>query len=328
MQENKEAALQSLLRQAEKRETSTDELYMRRCIQLALNGEAGAKPNPMVGAVLVADGRIIGEGWHRCFGKAHAEVNAFASVRAEDEGLLHRSTLYVSLEPCSHQGKTPPCADLIIAKGVKKVVVGCLDPFPEVSGRGVAKLQQAGIEVTVGVLEAECRFLNRFFITSNTLHRPYIILKWAQTLDGFIDKDGNATAISTPFTQMLVHKLRATCDAILVGNTTEKRERPQLNVRHWVGKSPMKCVLTGELSLDELLASLHQKGVQSLMVEGGLRTHRSFLDAQLWDEIHLETAAFTVGRGTPAPQLPPDVRMIEHRRFGENSLYVFVKHTS
>ena len=225
---------------------ATHERYMRRCIDLALNGREGAKPNPMVGSVIVVDGRIIGEGYHIEYGKAHAEVNAFASVEAKDEHLLPEATLYVSLEPCSHFGKTPPCADLIISKGVKKVVVGCVDPYSEVSGRGIERLRKAGVEVLVGVLEKECLFLNRFFITSNTLQRPYIILKWAQTLDGFIDCNGEATAISIPFTSMLVHKLRAESDAILVGNNTEKKECPRLNVRHWSGQDPKKVVLSSK----------------------------------------------------------------------------------
>ena len=165
-----------------------DEKYMRRCLQLAQNGHQNAKPNPMVGAVIVsADGRIIGEGYHVRCGEGHAEVNAFASVKVEDEPLLSEATIYVSLEPCSHYGKTPPCADLIIKKGVRRVVVGCLDPFAEVQGRGVRKLREAGIEVEVGVLEKECMALNCRFFTFHREQRPYIILKWAQTANGFID---------------------------------------------------------------------------------------------------------------------------------------------
>ena len=167
---------------------SEDEKYMYRCIQLARNGQHNAKPNPMVGAVIVsADGRIIGEGYHVRCGEGHAEVNAFASVSLEDEALLPGATIYVSLEPCSHYGKTPPCADLIIRKGVRRVVVGCVDEFVEVQGRGIRKLQEAGITVEVGVLEKECKELNRRFFTFHREKRPYIILKWAQTANGFID---------------------------------------------------------------------------------------------------------------------------------------------
>ena len=313
--------------QLERSETTnaTHERYMRRCIDLALNGREGAKPNPMVGSVIVVDGRIIGEGYHIEYGKAHAEVNAFASVEAKDEHLLPKATLYVSLEPCSHFGKTPPCSDLIISKGVKKVVVGCVDPYSEVSGRGIERLRKAGVEVLVGVLEKECLFLNRFFITSNTLQRPYIILKWAQTLDGFIDCNGEATAISIPFTSMLVHKLRAESDAILVGNNTEKKECPRLNVRHWSGRDPKKVVLSSKTTIPELLSSLHAENIQSLMVEGGLKTHNSFIEADLWDEIHIETAPFTVGKGTRAPQIPANAKLIEHEDWDGNQTFVLVK---
>ena len=181
-----------------------DEKYMRRCLQLAANGIHGARPNPMVGAVIVANRpsaishqpSIIGEGYHVRCGQGHAEVNAFASVKPEDEALLKDATVYVSLEPCSHYGKTPPCADLIIKKGVRRVVVGTIDPFAEVQGRGIKKLQDAGIDVTVGVLEKECQWLNRRFFTYHSKHRAYIILKWAQTANGFIDDHGKALQIS------------------------------------------------------------------------------------------------------------------------------------
>ena len=215
---------------------TTDQLYMRRCLQLASNGRQNAKPNPMVGAVIVAaDGRIIGEGYHVRCGEGHAEVNAFASVRPEDEPLLKDATIYVSLEPCSHYGKTPPCADLIVRKGVKRCVVGCVDPFAKVHGRGIQKLRDAGIEVTVGVLEEECRRLNRRFITFNEKRRPFVTLKWAQTADGYMDDHFRPLAISTPYTRMLVHKLRAEADAILVGRVTAERDQPRLDVRHWSG---------------------------------------------------------------------------------------------
>ena len=208
-----------------------DEKYMRRCLQLAQNGQQNAKPNPMVGAVIVsADGRIIGEGYHVRCGEGHAEVNAFASVRTEDESLLKEATIYVSLEPCSHYGKTPPCADLIIKKGVRRVVVGCVDPYAEVQGRGIRKLREAGIEVTVGVLEKECMALNRRFFTFHREHRPYIILKWAQTANGFIDDHFKPLQISNEFTKMLSHKLRAEEDAILVGRVTDERDKPQLAI--------------------------------------------------------------------------------------------------
>ena len=364
---------------------------MRRCLQLARNGQQLAKPNPMVGAVIVSkDGRIIGEGYHVRCGEGHAEVNAFASVRKEDEALLHEATVYVSLEPCSHYGKTPPCADLIISKGVRRVVCGCIDPFSKVQGRGVKRLREAGIDVTVGVLEKECLELNKRFITYNTHHRPYVILKWAQTkkvttntlfntptntlsntpantpaspspsslphregsehrdspgdlsiINGSQDeitarekktsaayignlpgRDYHPLIISTPFTKMLVHKLRAENDAILVGKTTEELEHPQLTVREWSGPNPEKLVLTshptreGEYATPaEALAHLYEEKKQSLVVEGGAKTLQSFLDAGLWDEIRIETAPFTVDKGIEAPQLPANLRITRTEQY-------------
>ena len=288
---------------------TTDERYMQRCLQLAANGIQGARPNPMVGAVIVARDRIIGEGYHVRCGEGHAEVNAFASVRSDDEPLLQEATIYVSLEPCSHYGKTPPCADLIISKGVRRVVVGCVDPFVQVQGRGIQKLRQAGIDVTVGVLEEECRWLNRRFFTYHSKHRPYIILKWAQTANGFIDDHGKALAISNEETLMVSHRLRAEEDAILVGHTTDVRERPQLTVRHWHGPNPKRLVLTRNRPLPQLVDDLYSHNIQSLIVEGGRQTHESFLSAGLWDEIRVETAPLTVTDGTHAPQLPADVNL-------------------
>ena len=284
-----------------------DEMYMRRCLQLADCGRQNAKPNPMVGAVIVCDGRIIGEGYHVRCGEGHAEVNAFASVRPCDEPLLGRSTMYVSLEPCSHYGKTPPCADLIVRKGVRRVVVGCVDPFAKVHGRGIAKLREAGIEVTVGVLEDECKALNSRFMTVNTEHRPYILLKWAQSADGFLDDHYHAARFSTPFTTMLVHKMRAENDAILVGRVTDQREHPRLDVREWSGPSPERIVLTSGQCITDVLDTLYSRKKQSLIVEGGAATLRSFIDAGLWDEIRRETSPLCVGDGTPAPSLPNDI---------------------
>ena len=306
---------------------------MQRCIQIAKNGIQGARPNPMVGAVIVAPltshsspltSRIIGEGYHVRCGQGHAEVNAFASVHPEDEPLLKDATIYVSLEPCSHYGKTPPCADLIIKKGVRRVVVGTIDPFAEVQGRGIKKLQDAGIEVTVGVLEKECQWLNRRFFKYHSKHRPYIILKWAQTANGFIDDHGCALQISNEQTQMLSHQLRAEEDAILVGHTTESKEHPQLTVRHWHGPNPKRVVLTHQRPLSQLIDDLYQQGIQSLIVEGGRQTHESFLAAGLWDEIRVETGAMTVADGTRAPQLPANVSLLSSETYGNNTLYRYV----
>ena len=354
------------------KQEETDEKYMRRCLQLARNGQLLAKPNPMVGAVIVSkEGRIIGEGYHVRCGKGHAEVNAFASVRKEDEALLREATVYVSLEPCSHYGKTPPCADLIISKAVRRVVCGCIDPFAEVQGRGVKKIREAGIEVTVGVLEKECLELNKRFITYNTHKRPYVILKWAEasspspiphpqregsnhrdspnnsekvianiTIENRNDridcynkpsvayignlpgKDYQPLIISTPFTKMLVHKMRAENDAILVGKTTEELEQPQLTVREWSGPSPEKLVLTsqptkaGEYATPaEVLSHLYAEKKQSLIVEGGAKTLQSFLDTGLWDEIRIESAPFTVNEGVEAPKLPENIRVIKVEKY-------------
>lgn len=304
-----------------------DEMYMRRCLQLAQNGWKHAKPNPIVGAVLVSGGRIIGEGYHQRYGEGHAEVNCFASVRPEDEPLLSSATLYVSLEPCSHYGKTPPCADLIVRKGVRRVVVGCVDPFPKVSGRGIRKLRDAGIEVSVGVLERECLWLNKRFITFNTLHRPYIILKWAQTSNGFIDDDGKPLRLSNDFTRMLVHKLRAECDAILVGHTTDQREHPRLDVRYWSGDNPRRFVLSADTSIDDVISECCQENRQSLLVEGGYRTLMSFIERGLWDEIRVETAPISVAKGTPAPALPQQVSLMEEDSYDNNHIVWYRRST-
>lgn len=298
-----------------------DEKYMRRCLQLAANGIQGARPNPMVGAVIVYEDSIIGEGYHVHCGEGHAEVNAFASVRPEDESLLKDATIYVSLEPCAHYGKTPPCAELIIKKGVKRVVVGCIDPFAKVQGKGIAMIREAGIEVTVGVLEEECRWLNRRFFTYHSKHRPYIILKWAQTANGFIDDHFKSLIISNEQTQMLSHKLRAEEDAILVGHTTYDREHPQLTVRHWHGPDPMRIVLTHDRPLPQLMDDLYQHGIQSLIVEGGRQTHEAFMAAGLWDEIRVETNhALTVTEGTKTPQLPAEASVLCQQQYGANTL--------
>ena len=270
------------------------------------------------------EARIIGEGYHVRCGEGHAEVNAFASVRPEDEPLLKEATMYVSLEPCSHYGKTPPCADLIIKKGVRRVVVGCIDEFAEVQGRGIRKLRDAGIEVEVGVLEEDCRALNRRFFTFHRLSRPYIILKWAQTANGFIDDDGRPLAISSPFTRMLSHKLRAEEDAILVGRVTNEREHPQLTVREWSGPDPKRLVVDRTHPLN--LESLHAHGVQSLIIEGGTKTLQSFLTQNLWDELRVETnLSLTVTGGTRAPQLPANAVLRETNTYGTNTVTIFYR---
>lgn len=316
----------------------TDELYMRRCLQLAANGLLTTKPNPMVGAVIVSDdGRIIGEGFTSPYGGPHAEVNAFASVRKEDEPLLPHSTIYVSLEPCSHWGHTPPCCDLIIRKKIKKCVVGCIDPFAKVQGRGIQRMREAGIEVTVGVLESQCKAMNRRFITFNEKQRPYILLKWAQTVDGYINGK-----ISTPFTQMLSHKLRAESDSILVGRGTLEADNPQLNVREWSGNNPERIVLSHHNdaipdvfircdSIDAVLQHLYEEQKQSLIVEGGTNVLNQFISRNLWDEIRMEVAPFTVNsrietqnyKLTHAPALPTNAKLDKKETFDDNIIYWF-----
>lgn len=225
---------------------------MERCIRLARCGEGNVSPNPMVGAVIVCDGRIIGEGYHWQYGGAHAEVNAVRAVA--DPALLSRSTLYVNLEPCSHYGKTPPCANLIIEKKIPRVVIGCLDPFPEVAGRGVRLLEEAGVEVTVGVAEEEALRLNERFIWFHRSRSPYVIAKWAQSADGYMDKYRDSVAeppvmLSTAATRRMVHKLRTETDAILVGARTAVLDNPSLSARYWAGKSPVRLVIDPHLQV-------------------------------------------------------------------------------
>lgn len=307
---------------------------MARCLQLARHGEFTTAPNPMVGAVIVHQGRIIGEGWHRRYGGPHAEVNAVRSVRPEHEALLPESTIYVSLEPCSHWGKTPPCAELLVEKGFRRVVVGCMDPNEKVAGRGVRRLREAGAEVVVGVLERECWWLNRKFMTFHTKHRPWITLKWAESADGFIDRqrqsraDGDPVHFSTPWTQTLVHRLRATHEAILVGRRTWELDQPSLTTRLWPGTSPAKLVLTGSHAtlLDKKGTPEEQSSVQvsavsdpsllgqtgegtrfsSLLVEGGAQTLQSFIDSDLWDEAFVERSEILLGGGIEAPKMKTD----------------------
>jgi len=225
-----------------------DEKYMQRCLALALKGKTKVKPNPMVGCVIVHKGKIIGESYHKEFGKAHAEVNAINSVK--DYSLLKESTLYVNLEPCAHHGKTPPCSDLIVAKKLKRVVVGCKDSFAKVAGKGIEKMQKAGIEVNVGILEDESLKLNKAFFTFHQKRRPYIILKWAQTLDGYIDVKRKPTDpigvnwITDTNLKLIVHKWRSEEDAILVGAGTAINDNPELNTREWFGKNPLRILLS------------------------------------------------------------------------------------
>ena len=335
-----------------------EEIYMQRCVQLALNGRCNTAPNPMVGAVIVCDGKIIGEGYHIRCGEAHAEVNAIRSVK--DLSLLKRSTIYVSLEPCSHYGKTPPCADLIIEKQIPRIVIGCRDPFSKVAGRGIQKLRDAGREVTVGVLEEKCLNLIRRFITFHTLRRPYITLKWAQSADGYIDacrKDGSPVLLSSPQTSMLVHKKRAEHSAIMVGTNTARLDNPSLTVRQWYGPSPLRIVLDRKRTLSaelhlfdgsiptlvftegtkvsrpdidfipidyqqdilpQIMEVLFERGLQSLLVEGGSVLLQSFIDAGLWDEIFIEECPQMLHSGVKSPEMNDKIPYAIESSFGRS----------
>src|SRR5882672_10395867 len=315
-----------------------DELFMHRALELAGLGTGRVSPNPRVGCVIVYRERIIGEGWHRRWGEAHAEVNAIASVA--DKSLLKESTVYVNLEPCSHYGKTPPCADLLIQFAVKKVVVANGDPNPLVGGEGIRKLRAAGVDVTMGVLENECRELNKRFFTFIGKHRPYIILKWAQTSDGFLArKNFDSKWISNEFSRQLVHRWRSEEDAVLVGTRTAAHDNPQLNVREWSGRNPVRIVIDRFLRLPEnlllwdgsqrtlcynvlkhedrgvvhfvrldeadfthqLIADLHKQNIQSVMIEGGALTLNLFITAGLWDEARIFHSSRSLGAGIAAP---------------------------
>ncbi len=258
------------------------EKYMHRCLELAAKARGHTMPNPMVGAVIVHDGKIIGEGYHRQYGEAHAEPVAIASVQNQE--LLENSTLYVNLEPCSHFGKTPPCAKLIIEKKIPRVVVGGLDPYPKVSGRGVKMLQDAGIEVVVGVLEKECEALNKRFLIFHRFHRPYIILKWAQSSDRYMDifreyGDGKqAVCFSSESTRMLVHKFRAEEGAIMVGTRTALLDNPSLTVRHWCGNHPLRIFIDKNLVVPETHHLLSDGKAQTLVFTEKMKKNTSFVE--------------------------------------------------
>jgi len=245
------------------------EKYMQRCLELAQLGIGAVSPNPMVGAVVVFDDQIIGEGYHQKYGEAHAEVNAINQVISNFSNsaeLLKQATIYVSLEPCAHYGKTPPCADLIIKHQIPKVVVGCRDPFAQVDGKGIEKLKDAGIEVITGVLEKECRWLNRRFFTRVQKHRPYVILKWAQTTDGFFaPDDGSQLWITGEESRRLVHQWRAEEDAVLIGKNTAAIDNPQLNVRYAQGRAPKRVVIDRRLELDPAL-NIFDQSVETLII--------------------------------------------------------------
>lgn len=287
----------------------TDNDYILRALQLAEQGELSCAPNPMVGAVVVGpDGRILGEGYHIRTGEGHAEVNALNAVKKEDWPLLPESTIYVSLEPCAHYGKTPPCAALIVKRRLKRCVIGCIDPFSRVSGKGVEMLRQGGVEVDFAPeeLRQQCLRLNKRFICQHRLGRPFITLKWAETRDGFIGATDRRLIISTPESRMFGHRLRASHQAIVVGHNTLLQDAPRLDIRHWAsashrgGEMPGVYILgrVGEEELphgwqafahiDDLLENMQREGQQSLLVEGGAQVLQSFIERDLWDEAWAE----------------------------------------
>ena len=307
--------------------------YIERCIELAKNGLVKAMPNPSVGAVIVYENQIIGEGFTSAYGGAHAEVNAIRSVK--DKSLLEKSTLYVSLEPCSHHGKTPPCCDLILDYKIPNVIIGTVDSNEKVAGNGIKKLIEASVNVTVGILEKECRASNIRFFTFHEKKRPFIILKWAESQDGFIapktKKEQKPVWITNEFSRQLVHKWRSEEQAILVGTQTVIDDNPKLNVRDWTGKNPTRIVLdqnnripkeshifdnqaktivlsSSEIDFSKNIAIqianiLFQNQIQSVIIEGGRQTMQTFIDENLWDEARVFRGELFLEKGIKAPVL-------------------------
>lgn len=317
--------------------------FMQRALELAQLGKGSVSPNPMVGCVIVHEGKIIGEGYHKKYGEAHAEVNAISTVA--DQSLLAKSTLHVTLEPCSHFGKTPPCADLIIEKRIKHIVIACLDPSDKVAGKGLEKLIKSGADVKVGILENEAQQLNKCFFTSVKKQRPYVILKWAQTDDGFVARENyDSKWISNEYSRQLVHKWRTEEDAILVGKNTSIYDNPSLTAREWKGRNPIRVLLDSNLEVpldknlfdeeaptfifntvkDEekgsntwikadltnplnILQKLHERKIQSIIIEGGSQILNSFIDQNCWDEARVFTAPKTFKKGIKSPRIIGDL---------------------
>jgi len=324
----------------QKHDHHVDEVFMQRVFELAVKGRGKVSPNPLVGCIIIHEGKIIGEGWHQKYGEAHAEVNAINAV--QDKSLLKESTVYVNLEPCSHFGKTPPCADLLIAHEVKKVVIANLDTNPLVGGNGIKKLRAHNIEVITGICDKQGRELNKRFFTFIEKQRPYIILKWAETADGFIAHENyDSKWISGEYARQLVHKWRTEEDAVLVGRKTAAHDNPRLNVRDWTGRDPVRIVIDRYLKLprninvldgsqrticynvikheehnalslirlDEqnflanLVNDLHKQKIQSVIIEGGSTTLQQFIDSGYWDEARIFTAARKFEKGISAPRI-------------------------
>lgn len=336
--------------------------FMQRALYLAQSGAGKVAPNPLVGAVLVHDGTIIGEGWHREYGQAHAEVNCIRSVRPQDQHKISESTIYVTLEPCAHFGKTPPCAALIIQHKIPEVVIACIDTFSEVAGKGIQQLRDAGIQVELGILEQEARWLNRRFFTFHEKKRPYVILKWAESSDGFIAPDnGRKVMLSNALVQRYVHKMRHEEAAIMVGYHTALSDDPFLTDRFFGTRQPLRIVYDREdvlpdnlhlktdgyktiiynqkrnavngscryIKLEQetnitaaILADMHQEGINSLIVEGGTKTLEAFIKNGLWDEAQVIKTPVEIHRGTFAPHLSPGKRR-EVIRLADNTIELF-----
>jgi diaminohydroxyphosphoribosylaminopyrimidine deaminase / 5-amino-6-(5-phosphoribosylamino)uracil reductase len=357
-------------------------IYMQRCLDLAKQGLGYVAPNPMVGAVLVYEDRIIGEGYHQKYGEAHAEVNCIRqAIQNGHTDKLQLSTMYVSLEPCVHFGKTPPCTDLIIKHKIPNVVIGCRDPFEEVNGKGIEKLKAAEVDVVTGVLEEECKELNKRFFTFHQQHRPYVILKWAETADGFIgtspqtplqgrgafeDPGNKRLLISNDYTNKLVHKWRSEEAGILIGTNTALLDDPELTVRHWTGSSPVRLVMDMNLRLpvslkifdrqvrtiifntvkqeiagnleyrkilknkpivQQVLDTLYQLSIQSVMAEGGAKLLQSLIDEGMWDEARvIRNAELKIGSGLAAPLLK-DAAKVSEQKIVEDRIEIY-KHVN
>lgn len=310
---------------------STHDIYIKRCIEIAKNGLGSSRPNPMVGSVIVYNNKIIGEGFTNKYGGSHAEVNAINSVL--DKSLLKASTLYVTLEPCSHFGKTPPCSDLIIQHNIPNVVIGCIDDNEKVAGKGIKKLNDAGCNVSVGVLANECKNHHKRFFTFHNKKRPYIILKWAESSDGFIapktKNEKKPVWITNTFSRQLVHKWRTEEQAILVGTNTVLEDNPELTVRNWTGENPIRIAIDRTNKLpkthaifnreaktisitqndidftkniaEQICNNLFEKDINSVIIEGGAKTLQTFIDENLWDEARVFTGQAALKSGTKSP---------------------------
>lgn len=338
------------------------ELVMRRCLDLASKGAGYVAPNPLVGCVIVHQGKVIGEGYHQRYGEAHAEVNAINSVK--DPSLLSQSTLYVNLEPCAHFGKTPPCAHLIVEHEIPHVVIGSRDPYGEVNGAGIAYLKEHGVKVTAFVLEEKCRYVNRRFFTFHEQQRPYIILKWAQSLDGYMDalrgiNDKGVFWITAPETKRLTHRWRSEEAAILIGTHTALTDQPALTTRAFQGPNPTRVLIDRNLEVpysaplfskdaptlvfnelktdtadnvhlikvdfsnlaEHLLQELYNRSIQSVIIEGGARTLRHFIETYQWDEARVLSGDLFLGQGLPAPRL--EGKRIDSYFFGKDRIDTF-----